>query len=288
MLFRFPPIPPDKTDATFLCGKEGAFAKLKIESKAGKRTVFLTEHTLLFVRKGAKLLHFSTGTVTVTPDNAVLLKKGIYVMAEYIEEGLSFEALLLFLPVKLLKALALQQQFGRKTEHQGEPFMLLPCNDLMQGFKEQLRQYFDTPVANIDQLLPLKQKEILLLLISSGQRNRVAHFILDAISTEPEDLEYTVRTYLLQPVTLEDLANLSNRSLASFKRDFQRLFNAPPKQWINRQRLEYARLLLQNSNQRVAEITTECGFESPSHFIRLFKKTYGHTPQSLRADITID
>ncbi|HVW63359.1 MAG TPA: hypothetical protein VHC48_25080 [Puia sp.] len=36
-------------------------------------------------------------------------------------------------------------------------------------------------------------------------------------------------------VTLEEMAGLSNRSLASFKRDFHRHYRCPPRQWINRQ-----------------------------------------------------
>lgn len=288
MFFRFPPIPPDHADATFITGKEAAYAKLKIESKAGKRTVFLTEHTLLLVIKGTKLLHFSDETIAVSQDQVVFLKKGIYVMAEYMEEGLNFEALLLFLPVKLLRTFAIEQSFGRSKSGNGAHFLLLPSNDLMQLYKAQLRHYFNMPLPDVDLLLPLKQREILLLLVSSGQVSRVADFILESISTEPEDLEYVVRTYLLQPVTIEDLANLSNRSLASFKRDFQRQFQSSPRQWINQQRLAYARLLLQNTNQQVAEIAADCGFESASYFIRIFKKEYGDTPQSLRAGITID
>jgi AraC-like DNA-binding protein len=287
-LNRFPPIPPAPDDPTFLTGNGETFAKLKIESKAGKRTVLLTEHTLIFVVKGIKLLHFSGETIAIGPDSVILLQKGIYVMAEYIEEGLSFEALMLFLPAMVLKDLALEQSLGRKTQDKGEHYLIFPCSDLVQGFKEQLRKYFEWRPSNADALLRLKQKEVLLLLISAGHLNQIARFILDAISTEPGDLEYLVRTYLLQPLTLDDLANLSNRSLATFKRDFRRLFHSSPRQWINQQRLAYARLLIENSDRRVAEIAMECGFESASYFIRLFKKEYGHTPQSLRAEVTID
>jgi AraC-like DNA-binding protein len=124
--------------------------------------------------------------------------------------------------------------------------------------------------------------------MSSGYQTEVGRFIRGAISSEPEDLDFIVRTYLLQPVTLEDLAGLTNRSLASFKRDFRHKYQCAPRQWINRERLGQARLLLQNTDQRIAEIAESCGFESASYFIRLFRREYNCTPNEWRAGIVID
>jgi len=287
MFFRFPPAAVPAGGSSFLMGKNEFFAKLKIESKAGKRTVFLTEHTVILVSQGVKLLHFSGHTLEVGPSQAVLLKKGIYVMAEYLEEGLGFEALLLFLPARLLKALPLPA--GRKRPPaEAPPYLLLPADELVQGFRTQLRRYFDQPPLALAHLMPLKQQELLLLLSANGQSQQVADFVAEALSTEPGDLDFTVRAHLLQPVTVADLAQLSNRSLASFKRDFQRQYQCPPRQWLNQQRLAHARLLLQDGHKRVAEVAQECGFENTSYFIRIFKEMYGHTPQNLRAKTTID
>jgi hypothetical protein len=173
LLFRFPPPEVSPADPTFLVGKSETFAKLKIESRAGKRTVFLTEHTLLFVIKGVKLLHFADYTLPVGPDSVVLLKKGIYVMAEYLQEGLSFEALLLFLPGNLLRSLEGQHQLTDGQAKASEPYLVFPANELTLGFKGQLRHYFNRSLADLDQLMPLKQKEILLLLQASGYRSHV-------------------------------------------------------------------------------------------------------------------
>jgi AraC-like DNA-binding protein len=99
---------------------------------------------------------------------------------------------------------------------------------------------------------------------------------------QPYDIDFIVRKHLLQPLSLEELAKLSGRSLASFKRDFQQQYNSAPKKWINDQRLEHARLLLQHSHKNVSEIAMECGFENIPHFIRIFKQKFGLTPNSVR------
>lgn len=288
MFHRFPPISVPAADTSFLTGNGEIFAKLKQESVAGKRTVFVTEHSLIFVTKGVKLLHLPEATVEAGPDTVVLLKKGIYVMAEYIEEGLDFEALMLFLPVKLLKSMAAEPFFHYSKSPSTAPYAVFEGNELVQAFKAHLRLYFDKPVAYTSQLLALKQREILLLLMNGEHRRDVVDFITAALSTEPEDLDEVMRNYLLQPVTLEDLASLTNRSLATFKRDFQRLYHMPPRQWINEQRLQHARLLLDNTRLPVGEIAAKCGYDNPSHFIRIFKKKFGHTPQAMRAEMTMD
>jgi AraC-like DNA-binding protein len=283
MLFRFPPIPVDPNDHTFLAWDSTAYAKHKVETRAGQRTVFLTEHTVIFVVNGIKLLHFPDQTITVQPNSVVLLKKGIYVMAEYIEEGLTFEALMIFLPVRALREFMNGQLLEKPAVAQDAAHFIFPVNDLLQEFKQQYRSYFGRTFRGQEQLLALKQQELLLLLLSSDHRQKVLSFIYSAVSAAPEDLEFIVRNYLLQPVTLEEMASLSNRSLASFKRDFQRHYQSAPRQWINRQRLEHAQMLLNNTDRQVSDIALACGFESVSHFIRIFKKEFGVTPRSLRA-----
>ncbi|HVI48834.1 MAG TPA: AraC family transcriptional regulator [Chitinophaga sp.] len=284
MLHRFPPA-PGSTDASFLTGKTEVFAKLKIESLPGKRTVLMTAHTLIFVTKGVKLLHFPGETVKVSPGEVILLRKGIYVMAEYIGDGLDFEAMMLFLPGKLLQAMAKHCHEG--SAHQQDHYLVFPATSVVNGFKESFRKYFDSLPSNFEWLLPLKQQEILLLLLSGSGSGKVQSFIKSAISAEPADIDFIVNNYLLQPVTIEELAGLCNCSLAKFKRDFRQRYRSSPRVWINTRRLAHAHMLLLNTSKQVTEIALECGFENTSYFIRLFRNEYGHPPAALRAGITI-
>jgi AraC-like DNA-binding protein len=270
-------------DPTFLTGDHAVFAKRKVETRPGKRTVLLTEHTLIFVVRGVKLLHFPGETVTAEPNSVILLKKGIYVMAEYFEDGLGFEALMVFLPRKALKEFMAGQMAETPAERRDLPFLVFPASDLLTEFKTQYCGYFGRAFRGKEQLLSVKQQELLVLLANSGHGQEVMYFLRSAMNAEPEDLASIVKEYLLQPITLEEMAGLSNRSLASFKRDFQRYYQSPPRQWINRQRLEHARMLLDNTDEQVSDVALACGFESVSHFIRIFKKEFGVTPHVLRA-----
>ncbi len=112
MLFRFPPTPADPRDPSFLSLDTTTYAKYKQVNRSGTRNVFLTEHTLVFTISGTKLLHLPGQVLNIGPNSVVLLKRGIYVMAEYLEKGLDFEALMLFLPVKTVREFIHQQKLA--------------------------------------------------------------------------------------------------------------------------------------------------------------------------------
>ena len=86
-------------------------------------------------------------------------------------------------------------------------------------------------------------------------------------------------SYSLKPLTLNELARLSGRSLSAFKRDFQHEFKTSPALWIKQQRLEHADFLLRTTEKNVSEISAEIGYESVSHFIKSYKEKYGFTPK---------
>ena len=87
-----------------------------------------------------------------------------------------------------------------------------------------------------------------------------------------------MQNYYLKPLTLNELARLSGRSLSAFKREFQEKFDSSPASWIREKRLKHAAFLLKNSQKHVNEIAEEVGFESVSHFIKAFKGRFGKTP----------
>jgi len=136
-------------------------------------------------------------------------------------------------------------------------------------------------------LLQLKLEELFLLLISGSHGNEVRAWIQNAVHNQPLDIEYVMRQYLFQPLTLNELAELSGRSLASFKRDFQDRFAGSPRKWILQQRLQHAQMLLSNTDQNIVEVALASGFESAPYFSRAFRQAFGETPHVWRANSAI-
>ena len=83
-------------------------------------------------------------------------------------------------------------------------------------------------------------------------------------------------------LSLEQYARIANRSLAGFKREFNEVFKIPPGKWLTEKRLHYAQFLLDSTQKNINEITSDSGFESASHFSRIFKEKFGSAPLQYR------
>jgi AraC-like DNA-binding protein len=283
MLLKFPQITDDRSDKTFISFGNIPYAKHNIVKKSGGRQIgFLTEHSLLFIMQGKKFFHFGKKTITISQNELLLIKRGIYSISEFIPEDGFFEALIIFIPDKFLKTIAYENISNNTTENETQ-YIILKSNKFLDDFKSQYLNYLSDDFVGKEKLFKLKLQELFLLLASSSAKNSVADFLASCIRKEKIDIEYIVKTNLLQPLTISDFAKLSMRSLASFKRDFEKQFHTSPKRWINHQRIVYSNGLLNTTNKTVAEIAYECGFENVSHFIKLFKKEFEFTPQKVRA-----
>lgn len=284
MIFHFPPAKADITDNSFLVVENTFFAKFKKETKTTTKTVFLTEDTLVFILKGNKHLHIENETITVDSSEIIFLRKGIYAMAEYFGEGLTFEAILLFLNPQIVQEVISEYGLNVRQTVSNVQFLKISTNKIIEAYKEQLQEYFINHELKDKGILLLKQKEILLYILKTLPISQTMPFWSSVVSASTENIAYIVEKYLFQKLSVEDFAKLTNRSISTFKRDFNLIFNSSPKKWINQKRLEHAKLLLNNTNERITQISDQCGFESSSYFTRLFKKTYGLTPSEFRTN----
>jgi AraC-like DNA-binding protein len=81
---------------------------------------------------------------------------------------------------------------------------------------------------------------------------------------------------------IEAYARLTNRSVSSFKRDFQSIFKTTPGRWLIEKKINHAKKLLLERDDSIASIAFDSGFESTPHFSRVFKQKTGITPMEFR------
>ena len=95
-----------------------------------------------------------------------------------------------------------------------------------------------------------------------------------------------ILAYLNQHYTrhmdLNEISCLAAMSPASFCRFFKSKTGKTLKNYILDMRIGYACKLLSLDNMNISQISTECGFDTISHFNKSFKKNTGFTPTEYR------
>jgi AraC-like DNA-binding protein len=87
----------------------------------------------------------------------------------------------------------------------------------------------------------------------------------------------------VRDVSLSDLEQVTRRDRWQLSRDFRATFGTSPYRYLTARRLDRARRMMLEGGS-TAGIAISCGFSDQSHFGRLFKKTFGLTPNAwLRA-----
>src|ERR1700685_1037021 len=81
-----------------------------------------------------------------------------------------------------------------------------------------------------------------------------------------------------------DLARVVRFAPHRFDRVFKKTFKCSPHQYVIRKRIAHAQRLLLESDDKLSEIATACGFRSQSHLSNLFRRMLGQSPGKWRRD----
>lgn len=116
------------------------------------------------------------------------------------------------------------------------------------------------------------------------QRVPLRHFLN---ITQPKLIEIVelMEANIEEPLDLEDLAAFAEISRRQQERLFHKYLGCPPSRYYLKLRLEKARQLLKQSMMSIIEISYACGFVSPAHFSRCYRKHIGSSPREERMGI---
>ncbi len=91
-----------------------------------------------------------------------------------------------------------------------------------------------------------------------------------------------VLTDISANVTLGKVANECKMTPAYFSSVFSKEMGKSFIKWLTEVRIEHAKRFLENSESDILEICYECGYNTPSQFIKMFKRETGITPSGYR------
>jgi len=153
---------------------------------------------------------------------------------------------------------------------------------LIQKYIEGLLFYFENPSLINEDILILKVREIILLLSQTQNAESIQVILSQLFSPTTYTFKQIIEANLFSQLTIEELAQQNNLSVSSFKREFAKLYNDTPANYIKARKLEKAAELLQVSDQRITEIAFDCGFNDLANFTKSFTSKYSISPTNYR------
>jgi AraC-like DNA-binding protein/ligand-binding sensor protein len=140
-------------------------------------------------------------------------------------------------------------------------------------------------------VLPPRQHEsvVRLLTIFAQHLSMISNqVLLQQKNAEPPVItrakEYILE-HMAEDLSLARVAKAVNTSTFYFCKMFKKATGINFTDYLSRVRIEKAKNLLLNPNLRVSEIAFEVGFQSLTHFNRVFKKILGQSPTQYRAQL---
>jgi len=193
-----------------------------------------------------------------------------------------FKSLSIYFDEKILQDFSLEYNYKADNKVNTAAFIAIDNAPVLKAFMQSVIAYEQllTDPAALD-LLKIKQKEALLLLLQ--QDPSLKNTLFDFTEPGKIDLEAFMEKNYHFNVQLERFAYLTGRSLSTFKRDFEKIFNDTPSRWLLKRRLQEAHYLLKEKHKTATEVYLDLGFEDLSHFSYSFKKQFGFSPSTLSA-----
>ena len=252
------------------------------EQKGG---MFLKDHMLLFVLKGTNCITHGKQKYTVHKNEMVLLKKNISITYDKTgssENGEMYDSIMFFLKEEFISDFIKMAGIKTMKTERLANVNVKPVREPLLSFVASIKAHFNAPEKVDKRLVKMKIMELLFDLAQVDN-----NLLLQLIQLKKQfttDITSVVEENFMSPLKLEDLAYLSGRSLASFKRDFNTIYKVSPAQYIKEKRLTKAKELLVSTDWPINEICYSIGFENISHFSRAFKVFSGKSPVDFRKE----
>jgi AraC-like DNA-binding protein len=252
-----------------------------LSAERREKVCLWNHHTLILQVSGQFTLETSGQVISMNGGEMLLIGRNqMGSLTKTPLPGGNYETIVISLQEDLLRKIVLEEKLEADQKYIGAHNILIPSNEFLKGYFQSIIPYARNSGAEMTDamgILKVKEGVKLLLLALPELRN----FLFDFSEPHKIDLKRFMLSNFHFNVPIEKFAQLTGRSLAAFKRDFQKTFGAPPRHWLQDKRLTEAKHLIEHKDQKPSAIYLDLGFESLSHFSNSFKKKFGMAPSAV-------
>jgi AraC-like DNA-binding protein len=247
-------------------------------SRSGEQ--FVANHTLSYIKSGSNDIYLNGRTHSFKEGEfRFTAKNQLAKFTKFPAADGEFKSISIVIDQNTLRSVSEEHNISKQKPYNGETLLSLTPTPMLQNFVGSLEPYLHNSGEINAIITRLKVKEAVMILLETKPELR--DLLFDFTEPGKIDLEaYMNKNYKFN-VDVNRFAYLTGRSLATFKRDFERIFHTSPNRWLQHKRLNDAHYLIKEKGWRSSDVYLEVGFKDLSHFSFAFKKAYGIAPSKV-------
>ena len=249
-----------------------------------KQQILLNKNTFSFLQEGTKEVFFDNSSYAINNSQFLLIKSGNCLMTEKLSNVEEYyrSVLLFFSNEDVLKFI---RKFELNAPDSKNYYSTYSFNYdvFIKRFVESLLDISKLSKKIQSRILETKFEEIMLYLVEF-KGVEFLYSLISNSSNEHQKFIQTIESNQLNKLTIKELSFISNMSVSTFKREFEKHFRSTPSKWFQEKRLEHAAFLLKNNSKRPSDIFEEIGYETLSNFTQAFKLKFGLTPKQYQSN----
>ena len=255
-----------------------AYSCYAIRSRGGEQ--FIPEYVFTYQVSGTMIMNDGNKEYIFKPGDFRFGRRNRLVKFNKLPpEGGEFRSFSVHFDQPFLRSFSMEAGYTSERHINGNAIIDLKPDPLYKNYFDSLSSYLELNREEDAGLVDLKLKEAILLLLKVNPE--IKDILFDFSEPGKIDLEAFMNKNFHFNVDLSRFAYLTGRSLATFKRDFEKLFDLTPSRWLQQRRLQEAYYLIKEKGKTASDIYLDLGFEDLSHFSFAFKKQFGAAPTKI-------
>ncbi|MBS1747438.1 MAG: helix-turn-helix transcriptional regulator [Bacteroidetes bacterium] len=273
--------------------KDLLFVHYHCPQEIEKINIYSHLNFIVYAISGERSIVHSCNNYTLSKGKCFFVKKGAF--QQQMKLGNDLCVMAFFMPDSYLKKFideyrskipfTSQKIFRHELQEQVTD---MHVNNTTKTFFYAMKPYFLQPLPPVEELLELKFRELIFNLLCDPVNKSFRSHLFNISNCNKPSLADIMEANYMYHLSLTEFAKISNRSLATFKREFTKMFHSSPGKWLTYKRLQHAKMLLQTSIKNISEIADESGFENNTHFSKIFKDAFGVSPRQYQHNYTFN
>jgi AraC family transcriptional regulator, exoenzyme S synthesis regulatory protein ExsA len=251
----------------------------EFKGKDFKTEVIFEHHMLVWFISGETKIIQADATYTFHSNDIFLIPRNqLTTVINSSRPGLPHQSVVMYLTKERLKDFYSRHKAAAKIRAPSKIYRFSK-HPLLRSCLASLIPYFDLGDHLPAAIAAIKIEEAISILraIDASVDSLLADF------EEPGKINLAdfMERHFMFNMPIDRFGYLTGRSVATFRRDFKKIYNTTPQKWLTEKRLQLAHYQMAEKQRKPIDVYFEAGFENLSHFSHAFKNYYGYPPNVL-------